>query len=95
METRNDETRQRELLWVPSEERVANSRMAQYLDWVNRDRDSRLLTYDELWRWSVDDLDGFWRSIWDYFDMVAFGAAHGDHERPCDARYALVSWRSP
>ena len=41
METRNDETRQRELLWVPSEERVANSRMAQYLDWVNRDRDSR------------------------------------------------------
>ncbi len=25
--------------------------------------------YDELWRWSVDDLRGFWRSIWDYFDV--------------------------
>jgi acetoacetyl-CoA synthetase len=69
--TTNDETRQRELLWVPSEERIAASRMAQYLDSVNRNRDNRLLTYDELWRWSVDDLDGFWRSIWDYFDIVA------------------------
>jgi acetoacetyl-CoA synthetase len=68
---RTNETRQRELLWVPSEERVATSRMAQYLDWVNRDSDSRLLTYDDLWRWSVDDLDGFWRSLWDYFDIVA------------------------
>jgi acetoacetyl-CoA synthetase len=25
--------------------------------------------YDELWRWSVDELRGFWRSIWDYFDL--------------------------
>jgi acetoacetyl-CoA synthetase len=65
------EIRRRELLWVPSEDRVATSRMAQYLDWVNRDRDGRLLTYDELWRWSVGDLDGFWQSIWDYFDIVA------------------------
>jgi acetoacetyl-CoA synthetase len=67
----NDENRQRELLWVPSEERVAASRMAQYLDWVNRKNDRRLLTYDDLWRWSVDDLDGFWRSLWDWFEIVA------------------------
>src|SRR5262249_3106210 len=24
-----------------------------------------------LWQWSVDDLPAFWRSIWDYFDVVA------------------------
>jgi acetoacetyl-CoA synthetase len=65
------ETRRRELLWVPSEERLATSRMAQYLDRVNRGRQSRLLTYDELWRWSVDDLEGFWRSLWDHFEIVA------------------------
>ncbi len=60
-----------QLLWVPSADRVAASRMAQYLDWVNARRPDRLLTYDELWRWSVDNLDGFWQSIWDYFDVVA------------------------
>ena len=25
--------------------------------------------YDELWRWSVNDVAGFWRSIWEYFDV--------------------------
>src|SRR5439155_6399987 len=27
--------------------------------------------YGEVWRWSVDDLAGFWRSIWDHFDVRA------------------------
>src|SRR5690606_40409479 len=27
--------------------------------------------YHELWQWSVDDLDGFWASIWDYFEVIA------------------------
>jgi acetoacetyl-CoA synthetase len=26
-------------------------------------------TYDELWRWSVEDLEGFWASIWEFFDV--------------------------
>lgn len=26
-------------------------------------------TYDDLWRYSVDDLPGFWRGIWDFFDL--------------------------
>ena len=25
--------------------------------------------YDELWRWSVDDLEGFWGSVWDHFGL--------------------------
>ena len=26
-------------------------------------------SYDQLWRWSVDDLGGFWASVWDYFEL--------------------------
>ena len=26
-------------------------------------RDRGAATYDELWRWSVDDLEGFWAAI--------------------------------
>ena len=61
----------RELLWAPSEERVRASRMTAYLDWLARERGLRFAGYEDLWRWSIDDLDGFWRSIWDYFDVVA------------------------
>jgi acetoacetyl-CoA synthetase len=28
-------------------------------------------SYDELWRWSVDDIEGFWRSIWELFEVGA------------------------
>ncbi len=26
-------------------------------------------SYGELWRWSTDDLDGFWAAIWDRYDV--------------------------
>jgi acetoacetyl-CoA synthetase len=49
--------------------------MADFLTWVNGNRDVSLVGYslvgyDELWRWSVDDLEGFWGSIWSYFDII-------------------------
>ena len=29
--------------------------------------------YAQLWRWSVEDLDRFWLSIWSFFDVQAVG----------------------
>ena len=26
-------------------------------------------SYDALWLWSVTDLDAFWQSVWDYFEL--------------------------
>jgi acetoacetyl-CoA synthetase len=40
-----------------------------YQDWLRDHRGLQFGSYDELWRWSVSDLDSFWQSIWDYFDM--------------------------
>jgi acetoacetyl-CoA synthetase len=40
-----------------------------YQDWL---RDHQGLVFDDyaaLWRWSITDLDGFWQSIWDYFEV--------------------------
>ncbi|MEA2180547.1 MAG: acetoacetyl-CoA synthetase, partial [Solirubrobacteraceae bacterium] len=25
--------------------------------------------YEELWRWSVEDLERFWHAVWRYFDV--------------------------
>ena len=71
MTTTIDAVSGHELLWTPSEQRVRASRMAAYLAWVNRERRLGLIDYDELWRWSVDDIEGFWRSIWTYFSVSA------------------------
>ena len=40
-----------------------------YQDWLRDQRGLEFDSYDALWRWSVDDLDAFWQSIWDYFEL--------------------------
>ncbi|KQP49570.1 acetoacetate--CoA ligase [Pseudorhodoferax sp. Leaf274] len=43
--------------------------IARYLDWLQSSRGLAFADYDALWRWSTSDLEGFWRSIWDYFAL--------------------------
>ena len=40
-----------------------------YQDWLARERGLHFDSYDALWRWSTTELDAFWQSIWDYFDL--------------------------
>ncbi|VTU15377.1 Acetyl-coenzyme A synthetase [Variovorax sp. PBL-H6] len=37
-----------------------------YQDWLRDQRGLAFESYDALWRWSVTDLDAFWRSVWDW-----------------------------
>jgi acetoacetyl-CoA synthetase len=62
-----------EPLWRPSAERVERSRMMDFMRWLAAERGLEFADYDALWRWSVDDLDGFWRAIWDFSDVQADG----------------------
>jgi acetoacetyl-CoA synthetase len=59
------------ILWTPSREVVDRSNVGRYMSWLTTQRGRRFAGYDELWRWSVEDLDGFWSSIWDYFDVAS------------------------
>ncbi|HWO13998.1 MAG TPA: AMP-binding protein, partial [Polyangiaceae bacterium] len=61
------------LLWTPSEAQTESSRLADYMRWLNARRragsEPELRSYEELWRHSVTDLEGFWGSLWDYFEL--------------------------
>ena len=52
-------------LWEPPEELVENALMTRYMRWL----DKGFETYEDLWRFSVEDLEGFWASIWDFFEV--------------------------
>lgn len=41
----------------------------RYQDWLQAQHGLRFDDYDALWRWSTTDLDAFWQSVWDYFDL--------------------------
>ncbi len=56
-----------------------------YQDWLKQTRGLSFASYDALWRWSVTDLDAFWQSIWDYFDL----------QSPTPHRAVLAARRMP
>jgi len=59
-----------ELLWTPSPSRLARAHLTHYMDWLSG-RGRRFDDYAALWQWSIDDQDGFWGSLWEYFDIRA------------------------
>lgn len=65
---------QGDLLWTPSPEQIERSRLADYLRWLEARQGLRYADYEALWRWSVDELETFWQSVWDYFNVIADGA---------------------
>lgn len=58
-----------EILWEPTAERAAASRLAAYQTWLKAKRGLTFDNYNDLWEWSVTDLEAFWTSICDFFDL--------------------------
>src|SRR5918994_3991628 len=52
-----------QLLWTPSD--PDSTEMAHFM------RARGFTDYHELWRWSVEDLEGFWAALWDWFEIDA------------------------
>ena len=61
----------RGVLWTPPPDVRETTEIGRYLAWLERERGLTFAGYDELQRWSVDDLAGFWSSIWDFFEVKA------------------------
>jgi acetoacetyl-CoA synthetase len=62
-----------QLLWTPGTEQLNSSRLVQYQRWLSAERGIHTHDYGELWRWSVENLEDFWQSIWDFFDIQSDG----------------------
>jgi acetoacetyl-CoA synthetase len=60
------------LLWEASQQRRDTSNIAQFIKWLEL-RGHCFAGYDDLWAWSVSDLEGFWTAIWEYFEIMADG----------------------
>ena len=56
------------ILWEPEPAFARRTNVAAFMKWLER-KGLQFRSYDELWRWSVDDLEGFWGSVWKYFDV--------------------------
>jgi acetoacetyl-CoA synthetase len=60
-----------ELLWEPSPQSVQRATMTRYMRWLGAERGRTFGDYQALWEWSVAELEEFWASIWDFFEVEA------------------------
>ena len=58
-----------DVLWSPPSDVLERSRLGDYLRWLEEHRGLTFAGYADLWEWSVTDLDAFWTTIWDYFEV--------------------------
>ena len=58
-----------DLLWAPPPDVREHSRLGHYLRWLEEHRGLTFDGYPDLWEWSVTDLEAFWTSIWEYFEV--------------------------
>ena len=60
-----------EILWEPSQEWIEQTNLHSYQQWLKANRNLEFDDLHQLRRWSLDHLDDFWQSIWDYFNIEA------------------------
>jgi acetoacetyl-CoA synthetase len=73
---------QGKVLWTPPADARERFEIGRYLEWLRTDRGLDFPGYEELRRWSVSDLEGFWSSIWDFYEV----RAHAPYERVLGSR---------
>lgn len=61
------------VLWQPTQESIENANLTHYRKWLSQNLSLHFENYDELWQWSIDHIDDFWKSLWDYFKIIAEG----------------------
>ncbi|MBW2030332.1 MAG: acetoacetate--CoA ligase [Deltaproteobacteria bacterium] len=59
------------LLWQPSEERIKASNMYRFMGFINERYGRDFKEYEELYRWSVENIADFWASMWEFAGIKA------------------------
>jgi acetoacetyl-CoA synthetase len=58
-------------IWRPSESRIERAGITHYKRWLRDQRRLEFPDYESLWRWSVDKIEDFWESIWQFTGVHA------------------------
>src|SRR5216684_3384046 len=58
-------------LWEPAEELKRQANITRYMQWLANEKGLHFHTRGELWNWSVNKLEDFWASLWEYFHVKA------------------------
>ena len=59
-----------EIIWQPSNESKKSSNLSQFIELVNQRHSKSIKTeYQDIWDWSVTNVESFWSLIWDFSEI--------------------------
>jgi acetoacetyl-CoA synthetase len=56
-------------LWEPSTEMKQQANVTHYAQWLEDTKQLHVASREELWQWSVTNIEDFWASLWEYFHV--------------------------
>ena len=59
------------LLWKPTEERIRKTNLHRFMNRINQQFGKDFTGYEQLYRWSVENIADFWGSMWDFAKIIA------------------------
>ncbi len=72
-------------LWTPPAGWSERAEMTRFMRWAGERRGRTFAGYNELWQWSVDELEDFWAEVWEFFGVRAskpYERVLDSHEMP-------------
>lgn len=55
-------------MWVPSKSRIERSNMMRFMTALQKEY-PEIKNYQDLYQWSIDNTEEFWRAIWEFCDI--------------------------
>ena len=52
------------ILWKPQS--IGSTNMQKFINYVNKAYGGNIVSYDELYKWSINDTANFWDSVWNW-----------------------------
>lgn len=59
------------VLWEPSDEIKKQAITTKYINWLKTQKGLSFNDYNSLWHWSVTEIEDFWQSLWEFFEIKA------------------------
>ena len=58
------------ILWQPNNESIKVANLTRFIEFINKDYDTSISDYYELYNWSVTEIEKFWDALWKFSDIV-------------------------
>ena len=71
MTTPTSVVEQGDVLWSPHSDWRTNTQLGAFVRFLEESRGLQFEGWQDLWSWSVTDLEGFWSAVWEHFGVVS------------------------